>query len=132
MADGINTATQSLTREQIAAIVGRNPRAIKLLENLLRDVAGTLPDSIEQVTLAMLFSPSSADGAKSAAQVASRIASDAEAALMTARSQSAAISALRSELEELRAQVMLMQSQASAVTSLRRELEDLRALTIGA
>jgi len=132
MADGIATRTQNLTREQIASIVGRNPRAIKLLEDLLKDVAGTIPDSIEQVTLAMLFSQQSTDGSKSAAQAAQQLAGNVEALLMTARSQAAAISGLQREVSELRAILVAGGSLSAAVASLRRDLEDLRALTIGA
>lgn len=38
--------TQPMTRDQIAAIVDGNPRAIKAIENLLRDVSVSLPDAL--------------------------------------------------------------------------------------
>lgn len=47
MADGINARTQRLTREQIAVIVGNNPRAIKQFESMVGDVVETLPDAID-------------------------------------------------------------------------------------
>lgn len=39
--------TQRLTREQIAAALGGNPRAIKLFESLLSDVADALPTELQ-------------------------------------------------------------------------------------
>ena len=69
MAD-TQTRTQALTRDQIAAIVGNNPRAIKLLESLLSDVSQTLPEAIDQVQLSTLFSLHGADGSKQASQSA--------------------------------------------------------------
>ena len=41
--------TSKLTRDQIAAIVGNNPRAIKLFEDLAKDVGVTLPNNLTQV-----------------------------------------------------------------------------------
>ena len=41
--------TQPMTRDQIAAIVDGNPRAIKAIENLLRDVSVSLPDALSAV-----------------------------------------------------------------------------------
>lgn len=54
MADQITVATQRLTREQIAAIVGNNPRAVKLFENLLADVSATIPEVMTEQDRAIL------------------------------------------------------------------------------
>ena len=42
----VDVLTQRLTREQIAAVVGNNPRVIKLFENLVSDVTSALPDGV--------------------------------------------------------------------------------------
>lgn len=103
MADGINTATQKLTREQIAAVVGNNPRAIKLMENLLADVSGVLPDAIVESELSARYSLQAADGSKSNSFNALRLGEELEILMMTMRSQASQIAALRREVEELRA-----------------------------
>lgn len=50
MADTPTIQTRKLTREQIADVVGKNPRAIKLIEALTADVSQTLPDAIAGTT----------------------------------------------------------------------------------
>ena len=41
--------TQVLTRDQFAEIVNGNPRAVKVIENLLKDVSLSLPDALTAV-----------------------------------------------------------------------------------
>ena len=132
MADVINTSTQRLTREQIAGIVGRNPRAIKLLENLLTDVTGTIPESIEQVALSMLSSLHSADGSKNASQMALMIAGETEAFRLTESRQASAISDIQREVAEVRALLESVLRLSAEISTLRREFDDLRAVTTGA
>jgi hypothetical protein len=48
MAD-IQIKTRSITRDQITALVGNNPRAVRLMEALTSDVGVTLPDAIADV-----------------------------------------------------------------------------------
>jgi hypothetical protein len=131
MADGISTRTQRLTREQIAELVGNNPRAIRLFENLLADVAGTLPDAIVESELSARYSLQAADGSKSNSFNALRLGEEIEILMMTIRSQASQITALRQSVEALEASILSGKSQASQLVALRREVDDLRALAQG-
>ena len=105
MADGIATKTQALTRDQIALIVGNNPRAIKLLENLTADVAATLPEAIDQVQLSALFSLHGADGSKQASQLALTLVHELQSILVALHRGAPDVSALRNEIDLLRAEL---------------------------
>lgn len=74
MADLVVTATQRLTREQVSAFVGGNPRAIRLIELLTQDVGSTLPAA----------ATANAAAAESAGIAASAAQSTASAALTNA------------------------------------------------
>lgn len=128
MADGINTRTQGLTREQISAIVGRNPRAIRLLEDLLSDVSTTLPAAITDVELALRFSLQAADGSKAASFDGLRLAEEALTLMRIQRSLSTQVTALQREVEDLRAQLqMLATANRSTLAGLRAGLDEVRA-----
>lgn len=132
MADGINTRTQRLTRDQIAAIVGNNPRAIMLFEQLLNDVAQILPDAIVEAELSARFSLQAADGSKSNSHNALRSASEAEALLMVQRGSQSLSKDLRRDLDDTLALMhQSIQRQATTITQLRRDLDDVRALIQG-
>ena len=60
----LNTRTRKLTREQIAAIVGNNPRAIKLFEAITSDVAETIPVATLEAMDAADDAQASADAAR--------------------------------------------------------------------
>jgi hypothetical protein len=123
--------TQRLTREQIAAIVGRNPRAIKLLEDLLQDVSETLPTSISDVEEVLrLFLQS--DGSRSSATAAQALAAEVLTLLQTSRAQQTQIVNLRREVDELRALLLQSASSLTTVRQLRADIEELRAITLGA
>jgi hypothetical protein len=97
-------STQKITREQIAAIVGKNPRAVKLLENLLADVSTTLPEQ---------------DAALAALQQASK-------------GDSTTVLQLQQTVGELQAQLLALQrSTSTQLSNLRRDVEDARALLQG-
>lgn len=133
MADGIDTRVQRLTREQIAAIMGNNPRAIKLFELLLTDVAQTLPDAIVEAELSGRFGLQAADGSKSNAYNALHAANEVESLQMTQRDDRPALAALRRDLDDAVAMMQLtLQRQASTIHQLRRDLDDARALIQGA
>jgi len=86
MADPVQPKSQKLTREQIAAMVGNNPRAIKLWENLLGDVQTTLPDATASAQTTADTAQGTADNAAATAATAQSAAnaaqSDADSALM--------------------------------------------------
>lgn len=48
----MEVSTKRITRDQIAAMVGVNPRAIKLIESLTDDVGGALPEAVDGALLA--------------------------------------------------------------------------------
>ena len=50
MADEITVRTQRITRDQIAAAVGNNPRFIKLIELLTQDLSSALPAAIASLS----------------------------------------------------------------------------------
>jgi len=79
MADPVQTKSQKLTREQIAAMVGKNPRAIKLWENLLSDVQTTLPDATAQAQTTADTAQATAEAAQAAADTAQAAADTAQA-----------------------------------------------------
>ena len=127
MADTVTTSTKKLTREQIAAIVGNNPRAIRMFELLVADVAETLPQAIDEVLLSGLFSLHGADGSKQAAQTALHGLIEQQTLLQAcqrATSQAAMLRAevdlLRLELHDLRAHLStaIQQAQKAAADAL--------------
>lgn len=123
--------TQKLTRNQIAEIVGNNPRAILLLENLLADVADNIPSSIDEVELAMRFSLQAADGSKSASFNAQALAQEALALLHLSRAQASQIADLQRDVSELRTMLLTLRDQSAAIQQLRSDLDDVRAITEG-
>lgn len=79
------TRTRKITREQIAAAVGNNPRLIKLLEALTQDVSETLPGavnvntgSIDEASTTANIAVESAAMALAAADMAMRAAQQAQ------------------------------------------------------
>ena len=127
----VTTKTQRLTREQIAAAVGNNPRLIKLLENLLSDVADTLPQAVADVDASGRFSLQGADGSKAMAFDALRLAESVEALLSMTRSQATRILELERQVAELGASLHQIAHLKSAVHQLKRDVEDTRTLSIG-
>jgi len=116
MADPVQTKSQKLTREQIAAMVGKNPRAIKLWENLLSDVQTTLPD-------AAASAQTTADNAATAAGAAQTTANNAQTAAGNAQTsansaQTDATSAL-TQLNTFSAIPFLTLATSAALTSER-------------
>lgn len=121
--------TRPLTREQIAAAVGNNPRAIRLIEQLVTDVTGTIPNAIgdSQVT-ALLSAPPGAAG-------------DAHAALQTVRELATLLSTsravppqqpLQDQIDMLRLEVHTLRALlGSAIQQLTARVNDAQALTIG-
>lgn len=105
--------TQRLTREQIAAAVGNNPRAIKLFESLLGDVSDTLPADIQSA-------------------LAAAVAADASAAAAQASADAAAVAAAAAQQSADLAQSLVMTTRdyAATVDKLRRDLEGLQSLAL--
>jgi ubiquinone biosynthesis protein UbiJ len=127
----ISTKTQRLTREQLAAAVGNNPRLIRLLENLLSDVADTLPQAVSDVDASGRFSLQGADGSKAMAFDALRHAESVEALLSMTRTQATRILELERQVAELGACLHQVAHLKSAVHQLKRDVEDARTLSIG-
>ena len=131
MAD-IQTRTQALTRDQIAAIVGNNPRAIKLLEQLLQDVSKRLPEAIDQVQLSALFSLHGADGSKQASQLAMTLVHELQTALLAFQRGAPDINPMRSEVELLRLELHDTRTHLlSAVQQAQRSAESALTLVSG-
>lgn len=132
MADSTTTKTQALTRDQIAAIVGNNPRAIKLLENLLVDVAETIPEAIDQVQLSALFSLHGADGSKQASQLAISLVHELQTVLLALQRSGPDINAMRNEVDLLRAELQDTRTHLlSAVQQAQRSAESALTLVSG-
>lgn len=133
MADAIKTTTQTLTREQIEAFVGRNPRAIKLIESLIRDVSQTIPEAIGDVQYSTLFSLLSEAGAKQSAQVAQQVAIELQALLVATSRAHSELDCLRREVEALRAELADVRSRtASTISQLQAQVREALTLSIGA
>jgi len=94
MADPVVVATQKLTREQIAAMVGKNPRAIKLWENLLGDVSKALPVAIDANQIATEAAQATADAATLDAAAAQSTADGAQADATSALNELTTFSAI--------------------------------------
>ena len=125
-------STQKLTREQIAAIVGNNPRAIKLFENLVADVAVTLPFNIDQAALSSLFSLHGADGSKQAAETAMQTAQELRTVLHACARNADDLRTLRDEVQSLRLELHDARSRLSgAVQQAQRTASEALTLTSG-
>ncbi len=132
MADTVTTATQKLTRDQIAAIFGNNPRAIKLFELLVQDVSTTIPDAMDEVQYSALFSLHGADGSKQAAQHAQQVAIEMQSLLTATTRAQADLAALRKEVEMLRSELSDMRSRAmSTITQVQAQAREAITLSIG-
>lgn len=134
MADVIQTIrTLKLTREQIAAMVGKNPRAIQLIEALALDVSITLPAAIEEAQLSSLFSLHGADGSKQAAQNALHISAEGQILLQACQRATATAAALYDEVNLLRTELHDTRARLlSAVQQAQRTASDALTLVSGA
>lgn len=136
MADPVAVLTRRITRDKLAKVFN-NHEAIKLIEDLTRDVGTTLPGAvnlniadIQNATQAAMIAVGAAAAAKASAFNAETMARDVTALLKTMRNQS------RSSLAEsvARESISLLQTirtQASDISTLRRELDEVRALIQG-
>jgi malonyl CoA-acyl carrier protein transacylase len=70
MADSITAKTRRITREQIAAAVGNNPRFIKFMELMTLDVIDTLPTASNANAVAAEAAQITADAAAVVAAMA--------------------------------------------------------------
>lgn len=132
MASQTTATTQKLTREQIAAIIGPNPRAIKAFELLLDDVVNTLPEAIDQVQLSTLFSLHGADGSKGAAQHSMQIAIEVQTLLTACQRLAGDVNALRDQVDLLRIELHETRSRfASSISRLQATCNDALTLTTG-
>ena len=131
MAD-TTTRTKKLTREQIAAIVGNNPRAVKLFETLTEDVSATLPEAIDQVQLSALFSLHGADGSKGASQHAIQMAAEVQVAVAATQRIAASVASMRDEIDVLRAELQDARARLSSdINRLQVDVKDALTLTTG-
>lgn len=100
--------TRAITREQIAAAVGNNPRAIRLIEQLVGDVTQTIPNSVgDGQAFALLSAHPGATG-------------DAQAALQSVRELIAQVRSVRA--------APALQPLQDQIDMLRLEVHELRAL----
>ena len=101
--------TRPITREKLARIF-TNQEAIKLMENLTKDVGDTLAgetinnsQAIDDAAASAMVALQCAASAKDSAVIAESLAREVAALLQTIRMQSSDISNLRREVSELRA-----------------------------
>lgn len=127
-----NIKTRKMTREQIAAMVNNNPRAIRAWEAMVEDVSETLPNEITDVQLQALFSLHTADGSKGAANHAVALASEVLALSSACRRQAADNGALRDQIEILRAEVLALSARlSSSMARLEASVSEALTLTAG-
>ena len=132
MADTVTTSTQKLTREQISAIVGNNPRAIKLIESLINDVSTTIPDAVDEVQYSALFSLHGADGSKQAAQHAQQLAAELQSLVAATTRAQSDLNVIRKEVEILRSELADMRSRAmSTLSQVQAQAREALTLSIG-
>lgn len=132
MTDVLATETQKMTREQIAAIVGGNPRAIALIESLIRDVAVTIPAAVDEVQYSALFSLHGADGSKQAAQHAQQMTAELQALESACQRAAADLAAMRREIEMLRTEMSDVRSRImSTITQVQAQASQALILSIG-
>lgn len=125
MADG----ALHITRDQLAAALGGNMRAIRLVEALMLAVRDTLPAAIDEVQLSALFSLHGADGSKGAANHAAGLALEVQALTAACQRQAADINALRDAVDLLRAELHDTRARlASAIA--RAQADASQALTL--
>lgn len=132
MADTVIPATQKLTREQIAAIVGNNPRAIKLFENLIQDVATTIPTAMDEVQYSALFSLHGADGSKETAQRSMQLTLELQTLQSACQRAAADLAGMRADLELLRTEMNDVRSRAmSTLSQVQAQASQALTLSIG-
>lgn len=121
MVDDIRT--NKLTREQIAAFVGNNPRAIKLIENLALDVSVAIPTAIDDVQSMVSLSEAAAAIAQAAANRALELAGAISVVLHTSRATSQPDD-LRRRLDDLEQRTIAADRRTNTNTLLQR-IDDL-------
>jgi hypothetical protein len=119
--------TRKITREQIVAAVGGNPRLVKLIESLAHDVTVSIPDSVSTVEAQSVFSLYPADGSKSIATQTERVAQQTEMLIHTARRSSS----IADQADAVALQVEILTQTVRRYTSelaiARIEVEQLRS-----
>ena len=119
----------NITRDQISQAVGGNPRAIRLLEALIRVTGYLLPQAIEDAQLAAM---ADAQGAKGAADRALGSALELRALVAACQRQAADLGTLRGEVEALRAELTDARSRlSSAVSKAQADVDRALTLSIG-
>jgi len=131
MGEIVTTVTRKVTRAQIAEAVGNNPRLIRLLETLVQDVTTSIPTAIVDSDTAAQFSLRPADGSKSTAQAAARMAQDVETHVLSVlSSQRSTLHQLQAQIDDLQAQIANQRSLASRIDMLRTEVDELRTFIL--
>ena len=129
MADG----ALHITRDQLAAALGNNPRAIRLIESLMLAVRDTLPASMSEVEQTALLSLLQASGGKSAAIQAEGVALEVQALTAACQRQAADLQALRDQVDLLRLELHAARaSLLSAIGRAQADASQALTLTIGA
>lgn len=128
MADG----ALYITREQLAAALGGNQRAVRLVEALMLAVRDTLPESIDQVQLSALFSLHGADGSKSASNAATAAVVELETLTLACQRQNADLQVLRDQVDLLRHELHDTRARlSSAVAQAQADAQQALTLTSG-
>lgn len=103
MATGMTLQTRLLTREQISEITGNNPRAIRVIEGLTRDVSQAIPAAVDGNTAAVAAVSALASSAAAAAERAEAAAAEVVEAQAASRSYASQIDELRRALGDIQA-----------------------------
>lgn len=120
--------TRPITREQIAAAVGNNPRAIRLIEQLIADVTQTIPNlQSDGNSLALL---STSPGAASDAQTSLQAVRELVAQVSSAR-PAPSQQPLQDQIDTLRLEVQALRSLLGSMTQqLSGRVNDAQALIL--
>lgn len=124
--------TPKITRDQLAAALGGNARAIRLFESLVQEVSVTLPAAIDDVQISTLFSLHGADGSKGASNHAAALAMEVQTLTDACRRQASDINALRDQIDLLRADLNDCRSRLSSdIGKLQSDVANALTLTTG-
>lgn len=130
MAATSNTKTRAIPRDQLRAMVGDNPRLLKLLEDMTTDITVTLPTALDDTAFTMLFGLVAQDGSKSAATTALALVLEVQSLQSAAARAASAQAVMRAELDALTHEVASLRRMLTTATQALNTATDAQALAI--
>jgi hypothetical protein len=100
------TFSRPMTRDKLASFLP-NQEAIKAFEDLQKDVAGTLPGAISQITIDFDTIKLMAENAKAVADAALEMTNNLAILLTVSQEQSSYISALQAQINQIYSQNLI-------------------------